>query len=358
MRLRTLDDVPQFMTGIEPFLTPPDDAQVQRLGHLRVSFMFEERRACKGLTAGSCLQHYEDGAGYSSGAIDLAVSEQGVWLAATSHFMNFSQSVGGEVRRVRDCGYVYCFDAPAVQLLLPASATFKPAWSSLKALLPQLSALRFLQLGFVLHSPAIEQSIAVRLLLEVQGIADVSVHDRFTSFRVAPDVPFWHLSSQPLGILSVILFVSCSVLLLRLLLHFARDRHERVAPQQGVVATYRRCLPVIFSSPNRSLRPQPFSAPNSHPVNVSVPGAARAPLHKADGSAATSRLQALSRLVSVHAELLKAFAYFLLSHQGISAMFCVISFAVLPPPSQLHYCFAVLNPLVRYSSSTSPYTVT
>ncbi len=309
MRLRSLHDMPQFMASVRPFLAPRDDASVQRVGAVRVSFMFERRRACTGWTAGLCASHYDDMVGYSSGTIGLAATAVDINDAATPQFINFSSSVGAKFRRVSDCGNVYCFNAPAVQLLLPASSTFEPTWTALAALLPQLASLRFMQLGFVLYSPAIEQSIGVRLLVEVQETtADISVHDRFTSLRIAPDVPFWRLSSQPRGVLSIFLLVFCSVRLLLLLVHFAHIRSERVAPQDGIRAIYRRCLPILFFS-RRSRIPSSYGS--------------------ASDSWRVTRLQALSSLAGSHLKLLGAFATFLASHQGISAVFCTLGFAVV-----------------------------
>ena len=330
MRVRTLDDMPQFMTGIEPFLSAmSDDQPVQRLGSVRMSFMFEQRKACTGLTAGMCASHYEYMMGYTSSTLGLASTEADIQEAATAQFMNFSSSVGAKFRSVSDCGYVYCFNALAVQLLLPVSSAFKPTWTSLKALLPQLSSLRFIQLGFILHSPAIEQSIGVRLLFEVQEIADMSVHDRFTSIRIAPDVSFWRLSSQPRGILSVLLFIFCSVRLLLLLIHFAHDRSESVAPQDGLRATYRRCLPVLFSSwSHRNAHLQFSMSQVQLPVIISAQSADSVP-QRADDDADMTKLQALTRLAVAHVKLLGAFAQFLVSHQGISALFCTLSFALL-----------------------------
>jgi hypothetical protein len=250
-KFRTLENFPEFMSGIEPVLSPPDSKSVRPVGSIRMSFIFEQKSPCVGLTSGECSSHYgmlnsDDDTSTYPAVLSLASSELDVDSAATPQFTRFSLSAGARFHKVKDCGHTYCFDALAVQFLLNDTLGLNATWPPLKELIPQQSSLRFVQLGFVLHSPTIEQAICVRLLFEIQDLADISVHDRFTSFRLAShssDRVFMHT----LDIISVLLQVYVWYRLAKILQNISHDWHESVTLQDGIRATLGRYLPVLFS---------------------------------------------------------------------------------------------------------------
>jgi hypothetical protein len=256
VKVPTLQHFAEFMDGIEPILSAPEDHPVRRIGSVRLSFLFEQQKPCSGLTSGSCSSHYNalnDGTAFMNpSTISLASTEQDINKAATAAFTQFAMSHGARFQKVRDCGYTYCFDSLALQLRLSDSPGFNATWSSLKGLLQQLSALRFMQLGFLLHSPTIEQILGVRLLFEVQDISDISVHDRFTPFHIAPhasDQQSWYLQRA----ISAVLYVY----ILHRLLWFARamshEWHEAVTLQDGIRSTLRRYVPILLSCPRSTV---------------------------------------------------------------------------------------------------------
>jgi hypothetical protein len=232
VKVHTLEQFAEFMSGMEPILWPREAFPVRPVGSIRMSFLFEEKTPCSGLTSGSCSSHYSplnDGAAFmNSATISLASTEHDVRRAAAADFVEFSLAKGARFQSVKDCGYTYCFNTLALQLRLNTSSGFNSTWSSLKGLLPQLSSLRFVQLGFLLHSPTIEQVLGVRLLFEIQDIADISVHDRFTPMHIAP-----HTSDQRLWVLQRIISAVLYVCILHRLIWFARrmshEWHETIS---------------------------------------------------------------------------------------------------------------------------------
>jgi hypothetical protein len=250
VKIQTLEHFPEFMTGIEPILSAPEDHPVRRIGSMRLSFLFELQTPCSGLTSGSCSSHYSplnDGTTFMNPAtIALASNEDDIRRVATANFMEFSMSHGARFQNVRDCGYTYCFNALALQLSLSDSPGFNSTWSSLKVLLPQLSSLRFIQLGFLLHSPTIEQILGVRLLFEIQDISDISVHDRFTPFHIAPytsDQRLWYLER----VISILLYVYILHRFIWLARAMSHEWHEAVTLQDGIRSTFRRYVPILLS---------------------------------------------------------------------------------------------------------------
>ena len=254
-KIQTLEHFSAFISDIEPILSAPEDHPVRRIGSVRISFLFDQQTACSGLTSGICSSHYtplNDGTIFMNAAtIPLASSEHDIRSGATAKFMEFSMSNGARFQNVEDCGYTYCFNALALQLRLNDSPGFNSTWSLLKDLLPQLSSLRFVQLGFLLHSPTIEQIMGVRLLFEIQDIADISVHDRFTSFHIAP-----HTFEQRSWYLQRFISIALYVYILHRLIWFGRtishEWHETVTAQDGIRATFRRYAPIMFSCSPRS----------------------------------------------------------------------------------------------------------
>ena len=254
-KIQTLEHFSAFMSDIEPILSAPEDHPVRRIGSVRISFLFDQQTACTGLTSGICSSHYtplNDGTIFMNAAtIPLASSEHDIRSGANAKFMEFSMSNGARFQNVEDCGYTYCFNALALQLRLNDSPGFNSTWSLLKDLLPQLSSLRFVQLGFLLHSPTIEQIMGVRLLFEIQDIADISVHDRFTSFHIAP-----HTFEQRSWYLQRFISIALYVYILHRLIWFGRtishEWHETVTAQDGIRATFRRYAPIMFSCSPRS----------------------------------------------------------------------------------------------------------
>jgi hypothetical protein len=257
-KIQTLEHFSAFISDIEPILSAPEYHPVRRIGSVRMSFLFDQQTACTGLTSGICSSHYtplNDGTMFMNAAtIPLASSEHDIRSGATAKFMEFSISNGARFQNVEDCGYTYCFNALALQLRLNDSPGFNSTWSLLKDLLPEQSSLRFVQLGFLLHSPTIEQIMGVRLLFEIQGIADISVHDRFTSFHIAPHTPqqrSWYLQRY----ISIALFLYILHRLIWFGRNISHEWHETVTAEDGIRATFRRYAPVMFFCSNTLKHP-------------------------------------------------------------------------------------------------------